>query len=200
MRLTGKQIELGKDDNVEKYMLLLNSHNLQYSLMAMFTPIRVVCQNTLNVAISVAKKKESGIISIKHTKSMDEKIQEAKKVMRVAIKYYDNVGEIYKQMTLKRLSSIQLLNYANEVINVKNPTEKNNRRSDIMSYVYGSPGADKYPGSLWNAYNGFTYYADHQKKLMKKSKSDTPRQETILFGASAKMKTRAFNVALEYLN
>ena len=208
LRLTGKQIDLGQNDQVEKYILLLNSHNCFYKLTVMFTPIRIVCQNTLNVAISVAKKRESGIVSIKHCKFMTDKIEEAKKVMNVAVDHYSQIEEKYRRMTMRRMSRTDLINYANNVVNLtKNDVKSNvsvkiNKAEAIINAAYGSPGSEKFPASLWNAYNGAVYYADYLKSNLRAetiSKTNTFNEESILFGAKARLKTRAYDAAVDIL-
>ena len=202
LKLAGRQIDLGNDDRIEKYILLLNSHNCMFKLTTMFTPIRIVCQNTLNIAISVAKKRESGVVAMKHCKFMKDKIEKAQKVMSVAVDHYAQVEENYRRMTLQRISEKDLLNYANRVINVKKSNITSKKSVDeIIKTTYGSPGAEKFPGSLWNAYNGVTYYADYLRpNSNKKANTNTLSEESILFGAKARLKTRAYDCAMEILD
>ena len=65
-----EDFEVTKGDPIERYILLTNSHDGSGSVMALMTPVRVVCWNTLSAAISGAKN----LVKIRHTKNAHAKI------------------------------------------------------------------------------------------------------------------------------
>jgi hypothetical protein len=75
-------IKVGGDDLIEKYLFLTTSHDGFGSITAAFTPIRIVCNNTLNAALSNC----SNSIKIRHTQNAKERLEQAHKVMGIANK------------------------------------------------------------------------------------------------------------------
>ena len=70
-------IKVGNDDIIEKYLFLTMSHDGKESITAAFTPIRIVCNNTLNAAMTNC----SNVVKIKHTENVQEQLKEAHKIM-----------------------------------------------------------------------------------------------------------------------
>ena len=77
------------DDVVEPYMCLTNSHDGFGSLKVCMTPVRVVCQNTLNLALSGAKRSWN----VRHTSSIDSKMGAAKQTLGLANNYMDSIAK-----------------------------------------------------------------------------------------------------------
>ena len=91
--LTWIQLELSKvlpiSDNVRPYVTLYNTHDGSSAFKVLITPVRIWCQNTLRLAI----KNATDTFSIRHTSSINGKIDEARKVLGFADKYYDTFSE-----------------------------------------------------------------------------------------------------------
>lgn len=66
-------IKVGKDDLIEQYLFLTTSHDGSGSITAAFTPVRIVCNNTLNAAL----RKQSNAIKIRHTANAKERLEES---------------------------------------------------------------------------------------------------------------------------
>src|SRR6187549_740059 len=73
-------IKVGSDDLIEKYLFLTTSHDGFGSIMAAFTPVRIVCNNTLNAAL----RNHSNSIKIRHTANAKDRLEEAHKVMGIS--------------------------------------------------------------------------------------------------------------------
>lgn len=86
------------DDLVDKFLLLSNAHDGSAALRVLFTPVRVVCQNTLSMAL---RKGQHEGISIRHNSNMQAKIGEAQRVLGLATAFYDNA-----QAKIDRLASV----------------------------------------------------------------------------------------------
>ena len=83
------------DDDVIPYMLLTNSHDGSGALKIIMTPVRVVCSNTLRMALS---SKTANQISLRHTKSITNKIDEARNVLGLTELFYDSFSETVNQL------------------------------------------------------------------------------------------------------
>lgn len=84
-------IKVGSDDLIEKYLFLTTSYDGFGSITAAFTPVRTVCQNTLNAAL----RNCSNRIKISHTQNAKEHLQEAHKVMGISNKLSNELEAIF---------------------------------------------------------------------------------------------------------
>lgn len=83
------------DDDVEPYLCFTNTHDGSGAVRVMMTPIRVVCNNTLNIAISQAKR----AWSVVHTGDINRKITEARETLDLANRYMTGLNEFAEQLT-----------------------------------------------------------------------------------------------------
>ena len=83
------------DDDVIPYMLLTNSHDGSGALKIIMTPVRVVCSNTLRMALSSRTPNQ---ISLRHTKSISNKIDEARNILGLTELFYDSFSETVNQL------------------------------------------------------------------------------------------------------
>tara|TARA_R100001460_G_scaffold25771_1_gene51966 strand:- start:10840 stop:11808 length:969 start_codon:yes stop_codon:yes gene_type:complete len=83
------------DDDVIPYMLLTNSHDGSGALKIIMTPVRVVCSNTLRMALSSRTPNQ---ISLRHTKSISSKIDEARNILGLTELFYDSFSETVNQL------------------------------------------------------------------------------------------------------
>lgn len=81
-------------DVVEPYLCLTNSHDGFGSLKVAMTPVRVVCQNTLNVAINSAKR----LWTVRHTSSIDSKLAEARHTLGLATQYMEKLDNVAEEL------------------------------------------------------------------------------------------------------
>lgn len=94
-------------ERITPYLVFFNSHDGSGAIKAALTPIRVVCQNTLNLALSTAKRSWSMI----HTGNIQGKIQEARDTLFLAEKYMDSLGKEFESLRKKKLSDRQVQEY-----------------------------------------------------------------------------------------
>ena len=103
---------LVRGERVEKYIMLTNSHDGTSTIIAGFTPIRVVCNNTLTAAL----KKLDNKVSISHTASAESRLKEASRVMGIASKYMDEVNMTFESMTTRKLSDLEMKYFIEDYI------------------------------------------------------------------------------------
>lgn len=89
-------IRVGNGNDVtEQYIFLTTSHDGSGSITAAFTPIRIVCQNTLNAAMY----KMSNVVRIKHTANAHENLKNAHKIMGIAARNGKEMESLFNQWT-----------------------------------------------------------------------------------------------------
>src|SRR5690606_14155610 len=100
-RLNRDPIEITKDDIVEKYLLLSNSHKGGISVRVGFTPIRVVCANTLAIA---ERAGGSQLIRVTHSTKMVDSLEAIQEVVNAANATFEATAEQYKYLASKQIS------------------------------------------------------------------------------------------------
>lgn len=188
------QIKVTKNDIIDKYFLLTNSHDGSTGIKLMFAPIRVVCQNTLQMALVGG---ESSIMNIKHTKNHEIKIKQAIKLMGLVEQISKDFETDAKKMYEFRMSDADIDNYLAEISNIvgeaKEKTKLYNDKSYIRyrEYIEGGIGTDitGVKGSLWGCYNAITEAIDHTDRKIKNE------LQYKMFGAGQIIKDRAWKVA-----
>jgi phage/plasmid-like protein (TIGR03299 family) len=190
-------------DDVDKYLLLVNGHTGTSGLTIRFTPIRVVCQNTLSLALR--KWDGESVFHTHHGAGLDERLRTAKFSMGIVQKAYAHLSSIYQAMAKHSMPVDQMRSYFEEVIPLPDPKKSGpmierrrvlaqETRVGMMRLVDSGRGSDVngVRGSLWGAYNAATEWVDHYAF----SPDDTTKHlGSIWFGHGAQLKGRAFSIA-----
>jgi phage/plasmid-like protein (TIGR03299 family) len=186
-------IRIGKDDLVEEYLLLSNSHDGTSSVTAALTNVRVVCQNTLSMAVGGASK----IIKVRHTKSMDAGLQEGLRILGLVKEQAKKVEGIFGKMASIQVDTAMLAYFLEYVVpsasSTGNSTRAINVRDTIKELFEGkAKGADlpEFKGTAWGLYNSVVEYVDYYRAIGKSSS----RLENIWFGSGATIKEKAFDL------
>lgn len=200
-------IQVGSNDLIEKYLFLTTSHDGSGSITAAFTPVRIVCANTLNAAM----KDMTNVVKIRHTSNAVERLRTAHKVMGIANKFSDEVGEIFnhwakKQITdtqLKRLIEIAMAPNREVLGNLKDgkvnalSTQFTNIVDDVYEYALSNP-TQQLPttmGTVFGAYNAVTGYFQNVRKFQ----DDEAKVKSILLGGTAQLRAQTtFNLCAEF--
>lgn len=200
-----KDLILFNDDRVEKYLCLTNSHDGKSALRVYFTPVRVVCQNTLNASLQDAHQG----ISIRHTVNANHKISEARRILGLSLKFYEGFDETVKAFAGKQLQHHQVESYFDRVLGFGSrvpdrdeaSTRKLNIRKELFRLHEEGRGSDLpgVRGTVWGAYNAVTEYADWFQTFRNAKEDPSNRLRSIWFGASAALKERAYEEAVALL-
>jgi phage/plasmid-like protein (TIGR03299 family) len=97
-------IVVGQDDVIDRYLLLSNSHDGSGAVSVRFTPIRVVCQNTLNLAVKPGGKSAYSIRHTRHIQKHMEKAQ-AEQLRAVVDRVFNDAADLFARMALKRVDA-----------------------------------------------------------------------------------------------
>jgi len=193
----------GTDDIINKYLLLTNKHDGTMSLRMFFTPIRVVCQNTLSAAMSVRKGGEG--ISLRHFPDIHKKAELARRALGIALDYYRDLGEAFNALARYQVKQEWLDTYIDAVM--PSPPEKepstrllNIREGMKARFESASNSLPGIKGTAWAAYNCVTEYVDHFRKVPKMEVDKTRRLESIWIGSGAMIKERALGIALQMID
>ncbi len=191
----------GSDDIIEKYLLLSNSHDGSSSLRVHFTPIRVVCANTLAIA---ARNGRGQGVSIIHKGDLTSKVRQAQEVLGLATRFYDDVQQQIDRLARHFPSPRQLEEYFRQVYpdSPDGPsTRATNIREEFLRLFEQGIGHDmpEIRHTTWTALNAVTEYVDHYRSTRGKTPQDraSNRLESAWFGSGARLKERAWELALQ---
>ncbi len=186
------------DDVVDKYFLIALGHDGQFNVVAMFTGIRVVCNNTLGAALNDAIDS----IKIRHTGDVKSKASMAATLLRTAGIYFDEVSEQYRFLATKHIKAEALRSYMMEVCDQVVPyadtSSKVKNRIELYEKAHDTGlGSDLrgVRGTLWGAYNAVTEVVDHQL-----SETNKDPIKYMGFGTGKEIKRKALKLALDYAN
>jgi phage/plasmid-like protein (TIGR03299 family) len=185
-------------EKCEEYILLTNSHDGSSSIIAGFTSVRVVCQNTLNFALSNVKNK----YAVQHKLGAKDRLSEAYRIMDISSKYTQEAYEHFNRMVDVKLDDGQFRDY---IINTMKPhitkdedsTRFKNLTDRIFNFAKTHPTqtTDETNGTLWGAYNSISGYYNYLKKYP----SAEAKFKNTMFGADNSRIEKAFNNALDLI-
>ncbi|NLO38866.1 MAG: DUF945 domain-containing protein [Ruminiclostridium sp.] len=156
-------------DEVCPYLVFSNSHDGSGSIKVCMTPIRVVCQNTLNLAIHDAKR----IWTIVHTGDINEKLNEARKTLLLAEMYMDKLSEYSNVLQKKRIPDARVMDYISELIPLPEDASKTQERNvqllrnDLITRYFEAPDLKYLPKTGWRFINAVSDFATHMDPLRK---------------------------------
>lgn len=188
--------EIVPGDSVAKFVLLSNSHDGTTAVRVGFTPIRVVCANTLAMAHG---DKASKLIRVRHSKDVKKNVEKIRETMNLADEEFEATAEQYRALANHNINSADLRKYLKIVFKMEEDESKIATRSkNILSELEGlfetGHGNDNpaVRGTWWAAYNGVTQYLSYNRG----NSADT-RINSLWFGDSARVNELALKTALE---
>lgn len=154
-------------DRVTPYLVFSNSHDGTGAIKVAMTPIRVVCQNTLNLALSTAKRSWSMI----HTGDIKNKLGEAKETLFLAEKYMHNLGSEIEQLNRIKINDAKVLDYINQLLPLADePTDLQRKnivrlREDLKQRYFEAPDLLHVGKNGYRFINAVSDFATHAKPL-----------------------------------
>jgi len=193
-KLSG-QIVILDDDTVDKFLLLSSSHDGSGAVAIRFTPIRVVCQNTLNFALEGG----SAIISMRHTRNIAENLKkaQAEEVKRVVDKVFQDAETLFGSMAARKLKAsdtdrfLELLFPRSEA---QKKANKEPKRWGRIKDILDNPAVTPRPthDTLWGLYNAIVRDEDYR---VSREAGATARLERVWFGNGQDLKLKAIDRA-----
>ena len=154
-------------ERISPYLLFSNTHDGSGAIKVALTPIRVVCQNTLNLALAGAKRSWSMI----HTGDIKEKMQEAKDTLFLAEKYMDELGKEFETLRMKKLTDKQVMEYIEILLPIEDGStpqqEKNMKRlrEDMKIRYFDAPDLQGVGKNAYRFVNAVSDFATHAEPL-----------------------------------
>ncbi len=190
-------IRVNGADFVEKYLLLTNSHDGSGPVRVKLTPVRVVCENTLALALNGEEQE----VRVRHTAQAGARLKEAREILGLTNKLYGELDRIFNSMSEKHIDGKSLAGYVNAVFpNVSDSGDRGRiikTREKVLELAETGRGAELSRGTVWGAYNAVTEFVDHYRLT---SVTDAAGLKSMWFGTGEKIKKQAFKVAAGMLN
>lgn len=200
-------IKVDRSDLIEQYIFLTTAHDGSGSIQAAFTPIRIVCNNTLNLAL----KNHSNMVTIRHTASAPQQLALAHKVMGISYNMAQQLEPIFQRMAktyitdqeTKRLITLAMA--PNDVVfqavrdkrtDVEFSTQFQNIITDVYAYAQTAETQqmNSTRGTLFGAYNAVTGYYQNVKDW----KSEDAKFSSLLDGTASERSRRAFDLCQNF--
>lgn len=156
-------------ERISPYLLFSNTHDGSGAIKVAVTPIRVVCQNTLNFALSTAKRSWSMI----HTGDIKGKMKEAKDTLFMAEQYMDALGKEFETLRMKQMTDKEVMEYIETLLPVEeNATlqqKRNMRRlqEDMKIRYFDAPDLQDVGKNAYRFLNAVSDFATHAEPLRK---------------------------------
>ena len=203
-KLPGEICVANSDDITEKFLLLSNSHDGSSALRVYFTPIRVVCANTL--AMAERRSRHEGV-SIIHKGDLAAKVSEAQEILGFASKYYCELEGKINRLAQYRPTRDQICAYFKSLYPERsgNPSRRSENVRARLLELFEEGRGQKIPAirfSAWSAYNAVTEYVDHHRSTRGKTSEErfNQRLNSAWFGSGARLKVDAWREAMAMMN
>ena len=185
------------DDSVRKFLMLSNSHDGTLAVRVGFTPVRIVCANTLAMAHN---DQNSALIRIKHSSSVKTNLDSLRDTINIANRNFEMTAEKFRLMAQKQISRADLEKYVKIVLDIKTDAEgeistrAQNQVDNIITLFDCGRGQDLpgVKGTIWAAYNAVTEYLTHDVTA-----DADKRYSSLWFGANSTRNTLALEEALK---
>lgn len=187
-------------DDVEKYVLLSNSHDGTLAVRVGFTPIRVVCANTMAMAHDSSASK---LIRIKHTKNVVDNLEKIREVMNLADSEFESTAEQFRVLASRQINQSDLEKYVKLVFSTNKrlaeaegdlSTIENKRLMKDIQPLFEKGRGNDMPGvrgTYWAAYNAISEHLQYVR-----GNDEQVRLDNLWFGQGASLNKKALTVGV----
>lgn len=159
-------------ERISPYLVFSNTHDGSGAVKVALTPVRVVCNNTLNLALATASRSWSMI----HTGNIKDKIQEAKDTLFMAEQYMDSLGIEFERLRKQKVTENQVNEYIEQLLPIEKdatPVQERNTiklRDDIKRRYCDAPDLQGIGNNAYRFINAVSDFATHSKPLRRTEK------------------------------
>ena len=179
-------------DKVDGYLLFSSPNVCGKKMRILFTPVRVVCNNTLTMALEQATGR--GEFALHHSQKFDPDV--AKAALGLAKGQLEEFKDVSNFLASKTFNEETLRKYFQALwpskVKAENDNGLSNTAEAALTIIETQPGANLHPGTWWNAFNAVTYITDHVV-----GRSDNNRLRRAWFGDGKVLKNEALKLAVE---
>lgn len=199
-------IRVGRNDCIEKYLFLTTSHDGTGSITIAFTPIRVVCQNTLNASL----RNHVNSIKIRHTASATDKLKQAHQMLGLTNQLSVELEAVFNRWSRVRITDPQLKQLIQLAMSPNRETYElvkagkqeeltsqfNNIVSSVFDYAMTDPTQQENTtkGTLFGMYNAVTGYFQNVRNF----RDDQSKFKSIMQGTGLQKNQAAFNLCNDF--
>lgn len=198
---------LGSNDIIENYLLFTSSHDGSSAVEVMFTPIRVVCNNTLTLALSRNVNK----ISMRHTSNVKDKLAQAARLMGLYKIYDTEFQELISKLAREQMTELEVTDKVGKLIftdgeqelwrkaeyRLENVAEISVRKRNQFDTMYDSiesaVGQDSFRGSKLWFINGVSSFLNNVKEY----KGQDQKFEYVMYGGGQQLLNKALNIVMQ---
>jgi phage/plasmid-like protein (TIGR03299 family) len=154
-------------ERISPYLVFSNTHDGSGAVRVAVTPIRVVCNNTLNLALNTAARS----FSMVHTGDIRGKISEAKQTLFMADKYMENLGREFEKLRKQKITDQQVKEYIEILLPLEKDasltTAKNTKRlrEDLATRYYDAPDLKNVGNNAYRFINAVSDFATHASPI-----------------------------------
>lgn len=158
-------------DEITPYMVFMNAHDGSGAIKVAMTPVRVVCSNTLNLALSTAKR----CWSCQHTGNINGKMEEAKNTLLYAGQYMTELGKTFSLLNKTTLSERQVMEFIDELIPESDSMSSQQKRNisklreDMKHRYFDAPDLKDIGNNAYRFINAVSDFATHARPLRERS-------------------------------
>ncbi|MEJ2881515.1 DUF932 domain-containing protein [Pedobacter sp. GR22-6] len=199
-------IRVGREDLIEQFLFLTSSHDGSGSISIAFTPVRIVCENTLNAAL----RHKSNCIKIRHMANATDKLRQAHQMLGLSNSLAIEMEAIYNRWSRVRINDpelkrlIQLAMVPNREVLEKLKagqdeqlsTQYNNIIENVYEYALSSPSQQEVTtrGTVFGAYNAVTGYFQNVRNY----KDTEAKFKSIMTGTASARTQSAFDLCMDF--
>jgi phage/plasmid-like protein (TIGR03299 family) len=197
-------IEVCDRDVLDKYVLITNNHAGTGAVRLFPTSVRVVCANTLRLAISAvdSNKSDAGLplgLKLFHTAgSLGKRVQKAKELLGIIHNSHDEFAEAARAMLAKQMNTQQVSDYFGGLVENRSERSRGKVLTQLWDRFALPTNEGGYKSNVWTAYNAASEWADHELRVTGRGEKRMERKfRSCLFGSAHSFKERAWASAVE---
>ena len=182
-------------ERYDEYLLFSNTHDGSSCIEVRFTPVRVVCENTM---IAALRGSSTGIYKVRHSLSAATKLAEGVKVLGLANTYFKELEQLFDIMAHtphkeeeQEYHFLKLAAGSKYQHGVKVSTKAQNIADEMKRAMRQCPDNAQFAGTWMETFNGVTYFADHWKEYRMGDSF-----EGSLFGSGAVIRNKSMDMAM----
>lgn len=192
----GAELVVGKDDKIERYVLLAHGHDGEMGIFAGLNPVRVVCANTL--AWSLSGTNARGMIKARHSSKHGDRLSMLQEAILAQNAELDETVDAYRELARRSVAPAQVTKFAQAVFGeverkAQEDGKVSRRLTKLVELFEGGVGQhlDTARGTWWGLYNALTEYQTHH------AGSDAARVESVTYGEGNRRLSVGLQAALD---